>query len=286
MPRTSLYLIDGNSYVYRSFFAIKGLKNSAGVPTNAVYGFASTLLKILAEEKPGYIAVAFDMPAPTFRHEMYPGYKANRPSMPDELREQFPVIKEMVSAFNVSMFEMAGYEADDIIATLAKKFERESEVSVLSQDKDCLQIISPGIRVIRENKTRRIYDEESVRAEYGVGPAQLADVMALCGDASDNVKGVPGVGVKTAAGLIRRFGSVEALVSDADSVDSPKLRGDIRLYSGKILVNKKLVSLDINVPVKAGIDKLRTAPPSADRIRDLFLRMEFKKLLEKINVLL
>ena len=281
-----LYLIDGNSYVYRSFYAIRDLKNSSGFPTNALYGFASMLLKLLIEEKPGYMAVAFDLPSPTFRHKLYPEYKAHRPSMPEELRLQFPVIKEMVSDFNIRMFELEGYEADDILATLAKKFENSAAVYVLSQDKDCLQLVSPGIRVMRENKTRQICDEEAVRRVYGVEPGQFADCLALCGDSSDNIAGLPGVGWKTAAKLIKRFGSLDKLIADSDSIESEKLRGNVKTASERLLFNRKLVSLDCWVPVQAEIDMLKTGDIPGGKLREMFLKLEFKKLLDKIDDLL
>ncbi len=280
-----LYLIDGNSYVYRSFYAIRDLKNSSGLPTNAVYGFASMLFKLLIEEKPDCMAVAFDLPFPTFRHKLYPEYKAHRPPMPEELRGQFPVIKEMVSYFNVRPFELEGYEADDIIATLAKKFEHAAAVSVLSQDKDCLQLVSPGTRVLRENKTRQIFDEESVKRVYGVEPGQFADCLALCGDSADNITGLAGVGWKTAAKLIRRFGRIEDLIAGADGIESEKLRENVKMSAGKLLLNKRLVLLDRNVPVTAEIYALRTGVVMREKLRELFLRLEFKKLLDKIELL-
>lgn len=282
----TLYLIDGNSYVYRSFFAIRDLKNSSGFPTNALYGFASMMLKILSEERPDCMAVVFDLPYPTFRHKLYPDYKAHRPSMPDELRLQFPVIKEMVAAFNIKSFELKGYEADDIIATLAGKFEHSAGVSVLSQDKDCLQIVSPGIRVLRENKTRQVCDEESVKRVYGVSPRQFADCLALCGDPSDNVPGLPGVGWKTAAKLIDRFGSLDKLIARSDRIESERLRVNVQRSVEMLLLNRRLVSLDSRVPLDADIEMLRTGSLADGRLRELFLRFEFKKLLDKIGSLL
>lgn len=279
----TLYLIDGNSYVYRSFYAIRGLKNSSGFPTNALYGFASMILKIFSEERPDCMAVAFDLPSPTFRHRLYPDYKANRPSMPDELRLQFPAVKEMVAAFNIKSFELEGYEADDILATLARRFEHSASVSVLSQDKDCLQLVSPGIRVLRENKTRRVCDEESVRRVYGVGPERFADCLALCGDSSDNVPGLAGVGWKTAAKLINRFGSLDELIARSGSIESERLRNSIRRSSEMLLLNRRLVSLDSGVPIEADIEMLKTGSADGGRLRELFLKFEFKKLLDKIG---
>jgi DNA polymerase I len=281
-----LYLLDGNSYVYRAFHAIRGLKDSSGFPTNAIYGFSSMLIKVLTVEKPGYMAVIFDFPAPTFRHKLYSDYKAKRPPMPDELRMQFPVVKEVVSAFNIAMFESEGYEADDIIATLARKFEHVASVFVLSQDKDCLQLVSPGIKVIRENKSRKICDEENVRAFYGVPPCMFADCLALCGDSSDNIEGIPGVGWKTAAKLVRRFGNIENLISSIDGLESQKLREAIKDSRGKLLLNKKLVHLDSGVPVKADMEELKVRRPEAEKMRALLQKFEMKKLLDKTEALL
>ncbi len=281
----TLYLLDGNSYVYRAFYAIKDLKNSSGFPTNAVYGFASMLLRLLDEEKPVYMAVAFDLPEPTFRHAMSPEYKANRPSMPDELRAQFPLIKEMVSAFNLKLFESAGYEADDIIGTLAKKFQALTDVFVMSQDKDCLQLVSSGVKIIRENKAREVCGEESVRVRYGVEPPQFVDAMALCGDSSDNIKGLAGVGWKTAAGLIKKFGSVEGLIAGSDMLESEKLRENVKSNSEMLMLNKKLVSLDCKVPVSVELDMLRVGPVNGRSLAALFRKCEFKKLLDKIDLI-
>ena len=274
-----LFLVDGNSYIYRAFFAIRNLKTSYGFPTNAIYGFTSMLLKLLREEKPEYAAVAFDLPAPTFRHKIFSDYKANRPPMPDDLREQFPLMREIISALGITASEGEGYEADDIIATIAKKNAGPGlDVFILSQDKDCLQLVGKNVTVLRENKSVVKYDEETVRASLGVEPGELVDVMALCGDASDNIPGVQGIGMKTAVKLIQRFGSVEGVISGVDGIENEKLRGCLRNVSGRLLLNKELIRLDADVPIETSLEKLRLKTPRKEKAEEIFIKLEFKKL--------
>ncbi len=277
-----LVIIDGNSYVYRSFYAIRGLKTSTGIPTNAVYGFVSMLIKLLNGENPDYMAIAFDMPEPTFRHEIYSDYKANRPSMPEELRVQFPLVKEIISAFKIGSFECRGYEADDIIATLAWRFKDALPVFVMSQDKDCLQLARGEVNIIRENNSLKVCDEESVRQIYGIPPRLFPDVMALCGDASDNIAGVHGIGWKTAVKLVKRFGSLEEVISSAGIIENKILSENLLASREKLLLNKKLVSLDMNVPLEVELESLKVSRGRSEALREIFTRLEFKKLLDKI----
>ena len=277
-----LFLIDSNCYIYRAFYAIPNLRTAAGFPTNAVYGFSTMLMRLCREQKPEYIANAFDLPVPTFRHGVFPQYKANRPQMPDDLQKQMPVIKEIVRALRIPILEREGYEADDILATFAKAGEENGfEVSVFSKDKDCLQTISQGIKILREENDTP-YDVERVRKLYGVEPSQLVDVMALSGDNSDNIPGVPGIGIKTASRLIQEFGSLENLLTNIDSVRNARVKDNLRQFSDRARLNKKLVTLNTSVPLSVDFDSLRLEEPDRDRLSEIFTRLEFKKLLAAI----
>ena len=240
------------------------------------------LMRLCREQKPEYIANAFDLPAPTFRHGVFPQYKANRPQMPDDLKKQMPVIKEMVRALRIPILEREGYEADDILATFAKAGEENGfEVSVFSKDKDCLQTVSQGIKIVREENDAP-YDVERVRKLYGVEPSQLVDVMALSGDSSDNIPGVPGIGTKTASRLIQEFGSLENLLTNIDSVRNARVKDDLRQFSDRVRLNRKLVTLNTSVPLSVDFDSLRLEEPDRDRLSEIFGKLEFKKLLAAI----
>src|SRR3989338_2388357 len=197
--KKKLFLIDGNSYCYRAFYAIKDLRNSKGMPTNAVYGFILMFKKLLEKERPAYIAVAFDLKGPTFRHQQFEDYKAHRKPMPDDLVSQMGLIKEVMSAYNVPIFEKQGFEADDILATVAKKASQQNiDVYIVTGDKDMLQVVDKNIKVYSTHKDDLVYDVEMVRKRFsGLGPENITDFIALSGDASDNIPGVTGKGEKS-----------------------------------------------------------------------------------------
>ena len=200
----TLYLIDGSAYVHRAYHAIRGLANSKGMPTNAVFGFTRILIKMMEEKSPGYAVVLFDAKGPTFRHEMYDPYKANRPPAPDDLVVQIPKIKEVVAGFRICCMEKKGYEADDLIGTLARRGQEEGfSVVMVTGDKDFVQLVTENT-ILWDPMKDEILDPEAVREKYGVTPDQMTDVMGLCGDTSDNIPGVPGIGEKTAVS-IREF---------------------------------------------------------------------------------
>ena len=202
-PTKTLYLIDGSSYIYRAFYALGRLTNSRGMPTQAIYGFAQMLLKVMREKKPDYLCVVFDPPGPTHRHEMYDAYKATRQKMPEDLVTQVPYIKELVSYHGVAQLEKEGYEADDVIATLTRwAADHDLEVVIVSGDKDLLQLVSdPRVRQWDPQKDR-VFTEEGVAERFGVTPGQMVDYLALVGDSTDNIPGVKGVGEKTARQLL------------------------------------------------------------------------------------
>lgn len=203
--RPRLFLMDGSSYLYRAFYAIRHLSNSKGLPTNATYGFTQMLLRVLKEHRPDYLAIVFDSKAPTFRSEVYKEYKVNRPPMPESLAPQIPYIKKIIEGYRIATLEMEGYEADDLIGTVAKGLESEVDVVIITGDKDILQLVSDRIVVYDTMKERR-YGVEEVKERFGVRPEQVVEVMGLAGDPIDNIPGIPGIGEKTAIDLIKAFG--------------------------------------------------------------------------------
>jgi len=276
-----IYLIDGSSYIYRAYYAVRHLSNSRGEPTNAVFGFANMLLKIMRDEKPQHLAVVFDTKAPTFRKEIYPEYKANRAAMPDDLVPQIPLIKELVRGFNIPCIEMDGYEADDIIATLAKRFAADNyEVVVVTGDKDMMQIVSDRV-CLYDTMKDKISGPKEVAERFGGPPDKVIEVQALAGDSSDNVPGVPGIGEKTAVALIMEFGSVEHLLANLDQVKG-KRRENLETFADQARLSKKLVTLIDDVPL-AGDEDFNVSEPDRQALTELFKRLEFHKLLQEFS---
>ncbi|HXV22365.1 MAG TPA: DNA polymerase I [Desulfuromonadales bacterium] len=277
-----LFLVDGSSYIYRAYFAIRHLSNSKGLATNAVYGFVNMLLKVAREQQPDHLAVIFDAKGPTFRKELYPEYKANRTRMPDDLVPQVPIIKEVVRAFNMPAIEKEGFEADDIIATLAKKFAAEGlEVTVVTGDKDLMQIVSERIRLLDTMKDK-VSGLEEVAERFGGSPEKVIEVQALAGDSSDNIPGVPGVGEKTAVKLIQEFGSVESLLANLDQVKG-KLQEKLREHADSARLSKRLATLCDDVPLDLDYDSFVLSPPDHQALTALFKELEFHKLLQEFS---
>ncbi|MHB8840385.1 MAG: DNA polymerase I [Candidatus Aquicultor sp.] len=285
--KKKIILIDANSLVYRAFFALPTtLATSSGQVTNAVYGFTSMLIKLLKEEKPDVVIAAFDRAAPTFRHVSYDQYKAHRDPTPNELIGQFPIVKEVLSVLNIPVFEMDGFEADDILATLASEAEAEhDDVIVVTGDKDAFQLVDNHIRVMTTKKGISdivIYDREKVYEKYGVTPEQFADFLALKGDTSDNIPGVPGVGEKTAAKLIQQFGSVENLLEHLDTVENKRWREMLSEHAAEAELSKMLAVLDREVPIDVDFDKCKLDGWDEEKIRALFSKLEFFSLLDRL----
>ncbi len=288
-----LVLIDGHSILNRAFFGLPDLTNSEGVHTNAVYGFLNILFKILEEEQPDYLTVAFDVHAPTFRHGMFDGYKGTRGPMDDALREQVPLMKEMLGAMGVCIVEKEGYEADDLLGTLAFLGEREGmDVSVVSGDRDLLQLATKHIK-IRIPKTKKTgteiedYLEEDVKARYQVTPKEFIDVKALMGDTADNIPGVPGIGEKTATALIAEYGSIEEVHAHADVIRPPRASKNIVEYWDQAVMSKKLATIITDVPLAYDFADARlekTADLYTSEAYAVCKRLEFKQLLARFEV--
>ncbi len=276
----NLYLIDGNSYVYRAFYAIKGLTNSKGFPTNAIYGFTTMLLKIIRDKKPGAIAVAFDSPGLTERHRIFKDYKAHRPETPSELVQQLPDIRKVISAFNIRIFELAGYEADDIIGTLAKDAAaKKAEVFIVTADKDMLQLVDEHIKIYDPIKDR-VLDEVYVREKFGIGPERVTEFMALTGDVSDNIPGIKGVGEKTARELLSSFDSLEDLLEHPEKIKREKLRAMISDNRDIALLSRKLATIDVSVPIEIDSDEFLLKTPDWLALLPLFREYEFTTLMK------
>ena len=286
--RETLLLLDAHGLVYRAFYALPYFTTKDGQPTNAVYGFTTMLLKVLEETAPQYVAAAFDKPGPTFRHEAFAAYKATRTKMPDDLRPQIALAKEVVEAFDLPIFEVAGFEADDILGTLARLANaRGLDVVIVTGDLDALQLVSPHVRVMvtsRGISETVTYDADAVRAKLGVAPHQVPDLKSLKGDASDNIPGVPGIGDKTAARLLPDGASVEQVLDRLEDLRDARLRQRLREHRDQVLQSKALSTIQTDVPLEVSWDVLRRPPLDAARLRALFTRLEFKTLIDRLGV--
>ena len=288
-----LVLIDGHSILNRAFFGLPDLTNSEGIHTNAVYGFLNIMFKILEEEKPDYLTVAFDVHAPTFRHKMFEGYKGTRKPMADELRQQVPLIKELLTKMGVKIVEMEGYEADDILGTLSVRAEKEGmDVAVISGDRDLLQLATDHV-MIRIPKTKKTgteienYNTKDVIEKYQVTPKEFIDVKALQGDTADNIPGVPGIGEKTAGALISKYHSIEAVHDNAEVIKPPRAGKNIVEYWDQAVMSKVLATIKLDVPVDYDFDDAKLESVASLYTEDAFAmckRLEFKNLLGRFNV--
>ena len=279
--KETVYLIDGSSYIHRAYHAIRNLSNSKGFPTNAIFGFTKMVLKFLSDKEPKYFALVFDAKGPTFRHKIYKQYKANRPPMPDDMAAQIPIIKSIVKGLNLAMIEKEGYEADDIIGTLARISEnKDFNVVVVSGDKDFRQVITPKTSMWDTMKNT-VIDYRSLKDIYGFEPKRFIDVMGLSGDTTDNVPGVPGVGEKTAINLVREFGSFENVFNHVEAIKKKKLKENLHNFQDNAILSKKLVTIDRFVPLNDDIDQLKVGEPYADQLVEIFRELEFSGLWEQ-----
>ncbi len=280
----TIYLIDGSGYIHRAYHAVRHLSTTRGLPTNAIFGFTNMLLKLLADRKPAYMAMAFDTKGPTFRHEIYEAYKANRPPMPEDLAVQVPYIKQVVEGMNIICLEVGGYEADDIIGTLAQEAEEEGfRVIMVTGDKDFKQLVSPRITIWDPMKDRTI-DYENLKKDSGLEPSKWVDIMALAGDSSDNIPGVPGIGEKTAIALVKDFGSLEGVFRNLDKVTRKKLREDLATFREQAMLSRRLVAINTEVPLSVKLPLLKVKDPDAEKLAHLFRDLEFQRLQKQFPV--
>ncbi|MDR1573045.1 MAG: DNA polymerase I [Clostridiales Family XIII bacterium] len=284
-----IIIIDGNSLVNRAYYAIqRPMITREGVYTQGIYGFLTMFFKLMRDYEPGYLAVAFDRKAPTFRHEAYAEYKAGRKKMPEELVMQLPPLKELLDAMHVKVLEIDGFEADDIIGAVAKKAEDFGlETLIITGDKDALQLAGKTVKVLitkRGISEFELYDEAAMHARYGFGPERFVDFKGLMGDQSDNLPGVPGVGEKTAQKLIREFGSVENVLANLDRIPSENLRTRLSENAVQARMSRKLAEIITAVPIDIDFDALRVTPPDNERLAELYTRLEFKTFLRKLKL--
>ncbi|MFU7514937.1 DNA polymerase I [Clostridium sp. HCS.1] len=281
-----LLILDSNSLLNRAFYAIPELTNSEGIHTNAVYGFVNMLFKMRDELKPDYIVAAFDKKGPTFRHKEYQEYKAGRKKMPPELAEQFPIVKEILNLLSITIYELEGFEADDIIGSLSKYAEKNNiEVFIVTGDKDALQLASDNINVIITKKgvsETAIYNYNSFIEEFGVTPTQFIDVKGLMGDKSDNIPGVPGIGEKTAYKLIQTYGSIEEVLNNIDNISGKKVKDNLETYKEQAIFSKKLATIMTEVPIDFDLDDIKNQESfNKDGLKKMFFKLQMKTLLDK-----
>lgn len=287
MAKDKLVILDGHSLMNRAFYALPPLTNAEGLHTNALYGFLNMLFKIKDDIKPDYIVCTFDRKSPTFRHEEYKEYKAGRKMMPEELAEQFPALKELLKLLAIDIFEIDGFEADDLIGTLANFAEKKDlEVFVVTGDRDALQLASEDIKVVITKKgmtEKEVYDKNRMIEELGVTPTEFIDVKGLMGDSSDNIPGVPGIGEKTAFKLIQQFGSVENVLQNIDKVSGNKIKQNLIDFSEQAIFSKKLATIITNVPIDIDLDSIKSKDNlDINGLRQMFFKLQFKTLLDKL----
>ncbi|WP_374421816.1 DNA polymerase I [Paracoccus sp. (in: a-proteobacteria)] len=282
-----LHLIDGSAFIFRAYHALPPLtRRSDGLPIGAVAGFCNMLWKYVQEAKgadaPTHVAVIFDHSSKTFRNEIYPLYKANRPELPEDLRPQFPLTREATRAFNIACIETEGFEADDIIATLScRARDAGARVTIISSDKDLMQLVGDGVEMLDPIKGKTIGPDE-VREKFGVGPERVVDVQALAGDSVDNVPGAPGIGIKTAAQLIDEYGDIETLLARAEEIKQPKRRQTLIENAEQIRISRRLVELDCETPLEVGADALSLRDPEPAALLEFLTRMEFRTLTNRV----
>jgi len=286
MDMKRLYLIDATAFCYRAFYAIRGLATANGQPTGAIYGFLNILNKLLKERKPEYLAICFDVSRDTFRSKKFKEYKIQRPPMPDALKSQIPLIKEIVANLGIEILEKPGFEADDIIAALAKSAcAINVPVTIVSSDKDILQLVDKDIEVLSPNKDSGVlYNEKEVFSRFNVNPKQIPDVIALMGDSADNIPSVPGIGEKTAVELMKEFHSLDNLLNNIEKISKEKTKAAIKANIQQIKLSKELAVLNQDLDLDFKIEKLKIKDPNLSELAHIFRRLEFKKLLKDLKI--
>ncbi|MED5226594.1 MAG: 5'-3' exonuclease H3TH domain-containing protein, partial [Pseudomonadota bacterium] len=281
--RKHVFLVDGSGFIFRAFHALPPMNRDDGTPTNAVFGFTNMLIKLIEDLKADHCAIIFDTARKTFRNDVYKEYKANRPPPPDELVPQFAIIREAVLAFNIACIELEGYEADDLIATYTRLArEQGADVTIVSSDKDLMQLVGPNIKMFDPMKSKDIGAEDVIE-KFGVGPQHVIDVQALAGDTSDNVPGVPGVGIKTAAQLITQYGNLETLLERASEIKQPKRRDNLINYAEMARLSKTLVTLKRDVDVPQPLSDLILEKPNPLKVLEFLRAQGFKRLIARFE---
>src|SRR5579875_991840 len=285
----TLYLVDGSGYIFRAFYALPQLNNSRGLPTNAVYGFARMLLKLLKDAHPARLAIVFDSPKKTFRDDLFESYKANRIVPPNDLVVQIPYIHRLVEAFRIKSLILDGYEADDLIGTLAARAARQRlDTVIVTADKDFMQLVGPHVTLWDTMRDKRTGVRE-VRDKLGVEPKAVVDLMALTGDPIDNIKGVPGIGEKTASALIQKFGSLDNLLAHLDEVHNLNIRGAKKLgqliaqHHDDIVLARKLVRIDTQAPIEVDLGDLAFEGIDEKATAEILRELEFNSLLDELT---
>ena len=279
-----IYLIDGSAYIHRAYHAIRGLSTSQGFATNAIYGFTRMLIKLIKDKNPKYVAMVFDSASPTFRHELYPDYKANRSKMPEDLAAQIPYIKKVTHAFNIPVIEKAGFEADDLIGAMAKKAEAAGfDVVMVTGDKDFVQLLTDHV-IIWDPMKDVVIDKAQILKDKGIDPVRMVDVQGLSGDSSDNIPGVPGVGPKTAEKLILTYRSMDALYEHIDEIKASKQKEKLLAYRDQAFLSRRLATIDTDVPVEFDPGALMLIPPEKSGLAMLFRDLEFSALQKEFPV--
>ena len=280
---SALYLIDGSGFIFRAFHALPPMTRSDGTPVNAVLGFVNMLIRFLTEFGVARIAVIFDAKGDNFRNVIYDQYKANRSAPPEELIPQFALIRDATAAFSLPSIELDGYEADDLIATYARLAqERGEDVVIVSSDKDMMQLIRPGVTMFDPMKYKGIGPAE-VMEKFGVAPNRVVDIQSLAGDSTDNVPGVPGIGVKTAAQLINEYGDLDTLLARAHEIKQPKRRESLIEFAEQARISRKLVLLDAYAPVPTPVEELKVHEPDTDRLIAFLTEQEFRTTLARVQ---
>jgi len=279
----NLFLIDGSGFIFRAFYALPPLTNPEGIPINAVYGYCTMITNIIETFKPDQLIVVFDTKKKTFREDIYKPYKSNRSEPPEELIPQFSIIREATEAYDLPQIEMDGYEADDIIATYASQAEKKGiEVTVISSDKDLMQLVNDKTKMYDTMKKRYIGINE-VKEKFGVEPSKVIDVQALAGDSIDNIPGVSGIGIKTAAELINDFGTLENLLSQTNKIKQPKRKQVLIDEKDKALISKKLVTLKNDVPINKPYNFQIFKGINQKKVSKFFEKHGFKNLIIRLN---
>ncbi len=284
MGTQKAFLIDGTAFCYRAFYAIRALSTADGRPTNAVYGFAVMLQALREKERPDYLAVAFDVGKPTFRHKKFEGYKIQRKPMPDPLIGQIPVVKSLLAAYRIPIFEQEGYEGEDVLATIAKQIAREGvDVFLVTGDKDVLQLVNSHVKVYNPHHEPTVLDAAAVKARYGVEPDRMVDLMALMGDEIDNIPGVPGIGEKTATQLLQTYGSLDELYRHLDEVKNPQQRKKLDTAREQANLSRELARIDADAPIRVRLEDVKVQEPDWRTVSSLYRDLEFKRMLREIE---